>query len=365
MISIIYRRLKCKGEGMEYIKIWNEIVRLFNGYREKEESKVQGLWENICCEFWGYRKLYNEIDTQRKIHLGSSERVVPDIILRKDDKDIAIIELKRGSLSSNEKYKQQLFSYLKQLKLNVGVLITNKIQLFLYDYKKLDSEQKCVEINFTIDNINGQKFIELFDRDNFNFELLKEFVEGDSKRKEEMLKLKSETIENKIKEILSDYYKNNGYNALVVDEFINGLSIDIQNNGSNPIRTDPHPIWPPISPSNYNLDKKEAIIFCQKNNIELTNCITFANLSSINGKYPANVKLTYLSYDWTIILNDGFHKKLHIFRIPANTFISKNFAIRRDNNKIVLAIDNNFVDYHHHQNIENRFFKYKINSIDY
>ena len=115
----------------------------------------------------------------------------------------------------------------------------------------------------------------------------------------------------------------------------------------------------------YNLDKNKALMIMQNNNILPTNCITFANLNTPNGKYPANVNLRYLNYDWTIILNDGYNKKIHVFKIPANTFDSNNFSVRSDKNLIVLSIDTSFVDIHRQQGIENRLFEYKVNTIDY
>ena len=348
---------------MDCIEIWNKVVGLFKQNQTQEEFKLQQLWENIFKELLCYKSLDNEIDTQRKIHLGSTERVIPDIILRKDNKDIAVIELKRGSVASNDKYKQQLFSYLKQLKLDIGVLITNKIQLFLYDYKKVDSEQMCVEIDFIIDSVNGQKFIELFNRNSFNIDLLKEFVEGDSKRKEELLKLKSEITENKIKEILSDYYKNNGYNALVVDEFINNVLIRVEYNKKQEQIIGGGGVHP-ITPSG-TIGKNEAIEICKSNNVSILGAVTFANLSGINGKYPANVKPTYLGRDWTLLLNDGFNNKLHIFLIPANTFDLNDFYVRKDKNLIVLGVDNDFIDHHPQQNIENRFLKFKVKTLEY
>ena len=66
-----------------------------------------------------------------------------------------------------------------------------------------------------------------------------------------------------------------------------------------------------------------------------------------------------------IILNDGFNRKLHVFNIPAKTFTYKQFYIRQDKNLIVLGINNNFVDSHPQQNIINRLFEYKIQTIDY
>lgn len=302
--------------------------------------------------------------------MGSSDRLIPDIILKKDAKDFVVVELKKESLNSCDNFRHQLFSYLKQLKVSIGILITNKIELFIYDYLKEDDKQQSVEIEFANNNALGEQFVNLFEKQNLGMDNIKGFVNHNCKIKDDFNEISGITNENFVKDILLNYFTTNGYNENAIENYLSNIKIEIKpilnNDYSTPIQKNEfHQYHKPVMKNNYNLDKNEAIRICQKNNIQLSRrCITFANLN-INGKYPANVRLDYLNYEWTILLNDGFHKKLHILKIPPNTFVQNDFYIRQDKNLIVLGIDKDFVDYHPQQKICNRLFQYKTNTIDY
>lgn len=136
---------------MTNIEKWNEIVKLYNNNYDRKEEFIQKLWESIFPEYFDYSRLKNEINTHRSIRLGSTERIIPDIILRKDNKDLFVVELKQFNTQLNYQYERQLFSYLKQIKCNIGILICNKIYIYDYDYTKEDSEQDKYEITFEND----------------------------------------------------------------------------------------------------------------------------------------------------------------------------------------------------------------------
>lgn len=355
----------------EEMKVWNKIVSLYKESYGYEEYYLQSLWEDIFKEFLNYSSLNKEIETKRTIHLGSSDRIIPDIILRKDNRDVVVVELKKNNIPVLEKYKLQLFSYLKQIKVKIGLIISNKIYLFLYDYHNEDTKQKCVEIDFVENNAMGEKFVCLMTKNNLNYDLIEEFILNNQIIKDEIIEIKKIITGSYLKNILNDYLLNNGYKDVSINDYLSSVEITIkEKNLQNNTATDSNKHINGIKPisirtSSYNLDRNEAIRICQKNNVPISNCITFANLSNINGKYPANINLKYLNYDWTLILNDGYNKKLHILKIPARTFTSDDFYIRKDKNLIVLGIDKNFEDSHPQQNINHRFFEYKIQTLDY
>ena len=80
---------------MDFKDIWNFIVNKHESDKNKDERVVQESWETYFSEFFGYKKLFGEIDAQRRVHIGSREREIPDIILRSDNLDLCDIELKR------------------------------------------------------------------------------------------------------------------------------------------------------------------------------------------------------------------------------------------------------------------------------
>lgn len=151
---------------------WNKIVDLHEQYMYSREEIIQNIWEHIFFEFFGYSKLSGEIDVQRSIQIGSTERVVTDIIIKNKSKDLFIVEIKQ---QTSKKGKDQLLSYLKLLNVNFGVLINEKINIIDYDYKKRDFEQKMYEINFNRNSRDGELFVEMFSKP-FNYERAQEFI---------------------------------------------------------------------------------------------------------------------------------------------------------------------------------------------
>lgn len=355
---------------MNNTEIWNKIVTLYNENRYSEEYKLQNLWLKIFEQYLHYNSLDNEIISQIKVRLGSKERLIPDIALRKNNKDFVLVELKKETLNSCNDFKRQLFDYLKLLKVSIGILITNKIELFIYDYLKEDNKQPSIEIEFIKNNPLGEQFVELFKNHNLELGEISDFVKLNCDIKNAFNEISSMTNENLIKDILLDYFTAKGYHKQAINNYLSTIKIEIKQNVGESCSTQkrdcdgsqPRNI---TAKNDYSLDKSDAMRICQRNNVKIPRCVTFANLSNINGKYPANVKLSYLNEEWMLLLNDGFNNKLHIFKVPANTFSQNDFYIREDKNLIVLAIDNYFDDTHPQQKIYNRFYEYKIQTIDY
>ncbi len=155
---------------------WNKVCEYFENYRNEPEEKVQFLWERLFSEIFGYSLLDKEIDSHRKIQLGSTERLIPDIIIKNSESDLFMVELKRENLEIDETRKKQLYSYLKQEQNDLGILICNQICIIDYDYNTSDDNQVCCIIDFTKDNPNGIKFIEIFEKTNFSKAKAKEFI---------------------------------------------------------------------------------------------------------------------------------------------------------------------------------------------
>ena len=355
---------------MENLETWNKVVKLFKENYSRYEYTLQSLWENIFKELLHYSSLDNEIEIHRSIHLGSTDKVIPDIILKKDNKDLVVVELKLSNTNIKEKYQQQLFSYLKQLKVSIGILISDKIYLFSYDYTKEDFEQQCVEIDFVYSSVLGEKFIQLFDKHNLDVELIKEFVIKNCKIKDEYYKIKEITTEEYVKDVLKNSYKALGYDEISINKYLENIVINLKDKPEYDIykcrsSSGENRVCSTLINKVHNLSKNDALRMCAMNNVPISNYVTFANLSSKDGKYPANVKLDYPNHDWTLILNDEYNKNLHILQIPANTFSYKDFYIRTDKNLIVLLIDTSFVDIHPQSNIENRLYEFKVKTINY
>ena len=219
---------------MNYNENWNLLVEQHSKSYGCGECKVQKDWENYFSEIFGFKNLLNEIDSQRVLHLGSKDRAIPDIILKKDDKDLFIVELKQYSLSRTKDFEKQLFSYMSHpdLRLSIGVLVCEK--LYLYFYNHSENENVCLEIPFEENNELGIKFVELFSKENFDEEKAKEFIQTQSKNKNDIFSIKKEISPELIKQLLKEHFSEK-YDENIVESTLKDFSFNCSERRINSI----------------------------------------------------------------------------------------------------------------------------------
>ncbi|QTD38042.1 type I restriction enzyme HsdR N-terminal domain-containing protein [Polaribacter batillariae] len=162
---------------------WNELCYILsenlptNTSEQLFELKVVQAFEKL-----GWSEFNNEITVRESIQLGASNRISPDLILKsKEEGNLFIVEVKKPSLEiDNSTFKGQLSSYMGITRVELGILIGNKIQLFL-DGKFFNKNGIVLidEIEFNRDNEKGLKFVQLFSKENYN----KENIENHAQEK--------------------------------------------------------------------------------------------------------------------------------------------------------------------------------------
>lgn len=200
---------------MDSIEKWNKLCDYFERYKYDAEEKIQKVWETLFSELFGYSFLDNEIESHRKIQLGSTERLIPDIIIKNNGADLFMVELKREDLSVDESRKKQLYSYLKQEHNDLGILVCNQICLVKYDYSIPDEEQLCCYIDFKKDNPLGIKFIEVFEKRNFSKENAKKFISESNKATEKLENIKQQLTVDLLKKLIIDYFSKEENEELI------------------------------------------------------------------------------------------------------------------------------------------------------
>lgn len=166
-----------------------------------DESKDRELWAEICFDLhtsvsgslseelyeqkilmtldkMGWKQFNGEVILKKNIPVGSAQSIIPDIIVKSEEKNISfVIEVKKPSINLvDDRYRNQLFSYMRQLKLDFGILIGEKIQIF-YD-GALESSNNPIQIksiDFTKEDINLD-FVKVFRRDNISLKYLEEYA---------------------------------------------------------------------------------------------------------------------------------------------------------------------------------------------
>lgn len=158
----------------------------------------------------GWAKWKGEICHKSNIPIGNSKFIQPDILIKRDNEDQFVIEVKRPVHTQTDRERVQLESYMRQLKLDVGIYIGEHIEVF-YDKPKSKDAVSVLRIPLEIDSKLGAKFVEKFSKEVFSKDAIVEFCEArmeEMKRQASLNKIKENLIANaqtQIKESLLPY----------------------------------------------------------------------------------------------------------------------------------------------------------------
>ena len=337
---------------MNAIEKWNKIVALHEQYYRSSESTVQNVWENVFAELFGYSRLEGEVERHRPIQMGSTERVIPDIIIKNQDGDLFVVELKQHNAPFSIGMESQLFSYLKQLRDTIGVLVCDKLYVYSYDYGKKDDEQIRVEIPFVENNADGVQFVELFGKKDFNSKNVKAFVFEKNRFDLHVKAISKQITASLIVELIKDRFTPK-YTESEVRAALGGFSITVNGKGLRDAVAASVVTQPitnvPVKPNNadHAIRKSEAVAALQQASVPIPKQCTFASLNKNGRYYWANPDVSVLTSDWWIILNDGRKGELHCFMVPCNTFAESQFWVRKDRNALDFEVkygDDAFID---------------------
>lgn len=216
---------------------WNELCFMLsesipsNMSEQIFELKVIQAFEKL-----GWSHFKNEIVVRESIHLGAKNRITPDLVLKSREKgNLFTVEVKKPSLEiSNSDFEFQLSSYMGILRKELGILIGNKIQIYV-DGKLFNKDGLILieEIEFKRNSEKGLKFVELFKKENFDLQnifdysaekikQLKEIETAETIKQELLSKQYVDTIKNSIKSNLLQKYGER-----VIDKVLNDLEITV------------------------------------------------------------------------------------------------------------------------------------------
>jgi len=154
---------------------WNEInyilsERIPPGISEAdfERNVVEAL------RIMGWSEFRGEVSIRPSYNIGASNRITPDIIVKNGDQNLFVIEIKQPSIPITDRMTEQLTSYLRFLKLEVGIIIGEKIRL-IYDSRDNGNDETLVfeEISFGPNNPKGVEFVNLFSKNSFDPDAIK------------------------------------------------------------------------------------------------------------------------------------------------------------------------------------------------
>ena len=176
---------------------WNQFVYYL--YEAKKNCMEEPEYHSMIeaqLQLLGWMKYKNEICHKPNLSIGNNGHIQPDILIQKDDKKQFVIEVKRPLHKQIAKDRDQLVSYMRQLKLKAGIYIGEHIEIF-YDQPESEIAVSVLSIPLELDNKRGARFVELFSKDRFSKEAIVQFCEDrikEMRHQESLNKIKDHLI---------------------------------------------------------------------------------------------------------------------------------------------------------------------------
>lgn len=215
---------------------WKEICFLLSENIKTDISETS-FEQNViqALRVLGWKQFLGDFDIRPSYQFGAANRITPDFVIKSlENQKLFVIEIKQPNIPLTSTFQQQLFSYMRQLKLEYGILIGQGIQLF-YDGDLIEQEDPILldTIRFEKDSEKGEKFVQLFSKENFSVDLLKDFTVNLLKkinRKKEQKELKNEILsgdfKNKFCELIKQSFISE-YDGELIDSVLSELEIKI------------------------------------------------------------------------------------------------------------------------------------------
>ena len=175
---------------------WNTFVYplIEDRKHELEEESYHIHIENQLIPL-GWAPWRGEIKHKPNLRIGNRKSIQPDILLYRESEEQFVIEVKRPKHIQQGEDIDQLESYMRQLKLKVGIYIGERLEIF---YDKPDSRHvvSVLQIPLELNEKRGSRFVELFSKENFSKEAITSFCE------ERIEEIQRQASLNKVKESL-------------------------------------------------------------------------------------------------------------------------------------------------------------------
>lgn len=339
---------------------WIEIVDTLKPYiyNNSTEVKYQQEIEN-CLKFLGWRSSNKTMQSQVSINIGNRNSLRPDIILFKENKPVLPIEIKRPCNTCKGSQKSQLQSYMRQLRLNIGLYVGENMQLYYDNPDDLDDPICVFVAELDKENKNGIVLCDLLSYGRFEINKIEEFCKEHYNQiiarnnfQQRFRDFFSDDDANKnILSLLKEKFIKEGFDADVVENELSKLSIvtNWNNNINNTSLSSPSNAPkdnPNTANTQYSFDgvryynKRRFVIELIKYYVSTNEGITFNDLQT---EFPPEIHSKALGVVQTL---QSVRERISSQPdIEKRYFLNENDIIRLDDNTQVVVT--NQWDYHH------------------
>lgn len=206
---------------------WNDIVLTLRTLKEKkvDEKTYQSSVEEQF-KFLGWSIAAGCVESKPVLQEGNSKSLIPDIVLKKDGERVLPIEVKQPNNRLKPRQGIQLFSYMRQLELRLGLYIGEKWQLYYNSPDDKDNPHAILSASLVPDAEEGITLCNLLNYENFSIKELESFCTEQLKRQRYKNSLRDKLISwnsdekgaSHLGSLLRQEMVNEGFPSDIVDE---------------------------------------------------------------------------------------------------------------------------------------------------
>lgn len=228
-------------------------------------------------EILGWNEFSGDFEIRPSYQIGSiRDKMKPDFVIKsnKTGEKLFVIEIKKPKSILVTDNQIQLSTYMRQFKLEFGILIGPQIQIFYDGELNKNEHAKLIEnIEFKRENEKGKVFTELFSKEKFDKSALTDFAKKSYEQinqKKIEKEIKKKLLTNVFKETLSELIIEKlsaQYDINLVSKVLKTLKVDISEKNNLPKTTErpeekkySQQIDGQIKPKQYSRDKTKYII---------------------------------------------------------------------------------------------------------
>lgn len=211
---------------------WSKICDILEKYaNRKNEMTYQKSIIDLLLEMnLGWHK--NQIEEQLSMQLGSTERLIPDVVITKDSRNKFVMEVKEPSHIRTQKNIDQLVSYMKQLETPVGLYVGKELEVYFKNIGDGSDPKLIMSLEFKQEDEYGEDFITLFSESEFTIDKVISYIKAHEARKafesnvnELVAELLSSDFKEQLKLIIGNHFSAKGDD--VVNAALKAVTIDI------------------------------------------------------------------------------------------------------------------------------------------
>ena len=210
---------------------WNDIYQDFLSCKEKKCSERE-FQNNIYSVFRYYLRWQNCVVAEESIPIGAANTIRPDFVLCKDNLPQVIIESKEPNHVQTEGDKKQLFSYMRQKKVDFGLYIGEMIQLYYDVPTDVEMPLLIFTLDYRMDSRYGSSFVNFFNFVDFDRNQLVDFCSNRIQeiQKERQIELDTQQLlsDDGVKlceTLLKSHFASKGYSEADVEILMNDVEV--------------------------------------------------------------------------------------------------------------------------------------------